>query len=293
MPAAQRVIELLVCALAQSARQLETTVFDRCVLVCSNAPTRRVRADLDPLAQLILDRSGVQLRSLELICGDETSCAVVLSRLRAELEPGDEPVLLCAVDSLVDIHTMAQANLHKRLRTETNGDGFIPGEAAACVLVTTSPSPTASRVAGLGVAHEPATILDTRPHDARGMTNAARAALAEAGWRFADLDLWLADLGGEQYEFNEIALCCARLPTERCPSIALWHPSEYFGSVGVAAGPAAWMLATQASRGGWAPGRRLLCSSTAAAGARSIVLLEAPTAEPPSERLDPVPRWAW
>lgn len=291
LPAAQRITELLCCAIAEVGRRFGAMTIGRCIVVCSDAPTRRIRGDV---GQLLRERSGVRIDSLELECGDETTCVRVLSRLRNELEHGDEPVLVCAVDSLIDTPTMAQASLRGRLRTETNADGFAPGEAAACVWVRTTPSPTASRVAGLGLAIEPATILDELPHEALGMTQAARDALAEAGWRYADLNLWIADLGGEHYEFNELALCCARLPTERCEGVDIWHPAESFASVGVVGAPAGWILATRASHDGGSPGRKVVCSAAAATGGRAIVLLETPAAAVVAEEdLEAAPRWAW
>lgn len=293
LAAVDRELALLICAIQASAQRARTTTIGRCIVVCSSAPTRRLRLDARALAQLLLERGGVRIDSLELVIGDETTCAHVLARLRLELDAHDAPVLLCAVDSLIDTHTLAQASLQGRLRTDANIDGFAPGEAAACVWVGSRASGAASRVAGLGFAIEPATILDERPHDALGMTSAAREALAQAAWRYADLQAWVADLGGEHYEFNELALCCARLPTERCPGVDLWHPSESLGSVGVAGSVLGWILATRAGHGGWAPGRRVVCSGAAATGGRAIVLLELPAVAAPVEALDHTPRWAW
>lgn len=273
--AVDRVRELLICALAQARHRVDRP--KRTIVVCADVPTRRLRS----------------IPNVELIAGDETTCARELARLRSALRPGDEPVLLCAADSLIDPYTLAQASVHRRLRTESNDDGFAPGEAAAAVLVRTTPSPSASRVAGIGLATEPATILDELPHQAHGMTEAARAALAEAGWSYADLRVWIADLGGEQYEFNELALTHARLPTERCPGVDVWHPSECVASIGVAAAPLGWILATRAGHSGWTPSRAIACSSAAATGARAVVLLEAPATVATPSALEPVPRWAW
>jgi 3-oxoacyl-[acyl-carrier-protein] synthase-1 len=281
--AADRVRELLVCALAEAQRRLG--VMKRTIIVCSGISTRRLHPDPSWL--------NPSMREVELITGDETTCAHVLARLRSELRVGDDPVLLCAVDSLIDPYTLAQASARNRLRTASNPDGFAPGEAAAAVLVRTTPSSNSSRVAGLGFATEPATILDELPHEARGMTEAARAALAEAGWNFGDLRLWIADLGGEHYEFNELALTHARLPTQWCPGVDLWHPSECVASIGAAAAPLGWILATRASRAGWTPGRKIVCSSAAANGGRAIVLLETPAAVAPRPSLERTPRWAW
>lgn len=288
--AATRATQLLGLALVESRRRISMMPIDRVIVVCSEITTRRV-ADGRQLAELI-EGAGIEACSVECVAGDETSPARVLARLRSELHGRDGPVLLCAVDSLLDRLTLARASARKRLRTDTNVDGFAPGEAAAAVLVHPRAQHSSSRVAGIGFATEPGTIHDEQPCEAQGMTAATRAALAEAGWGFADLQLWLADLGGEQYEFEELALTHARLPTERCDGVELWHPSQSFASVGVAGSVANWIIATWAARAGWTPGRKVACSSAAAAGNRALVMLETPSAAA-GPVIDHEPRWAW
>lgn len=275
LPASRRVLALLTRVIEEAARAAELEIVDRCVVVCSEVATRRLRLLGPELAALVHARTGVELRALELIAGDETSAVRVLARL--ELEPGRE-VLLCATDSSIDAYTLARAS--SRLRRDDSGrqrarDGFSPGEAAACVWVGRAPRPGAVRVAGLGFALESATILDARPHAALAMTAAAREALQQAGCSIDEVGQWISDLAGEHYEFNELALAGARLPVRRGPEPELCHTSEFVGSVGVAAAVVSWILAGEAGEAGQDPrARRALCSSSSAEGARALVVLE-------------------
>jgi 3-oxoacyl-[acyl-carrier-protein] synthase I len=148
-------------------------------------------------------------------------------------------VIVAGADSYLMAATLAAFEERGRLLTGDNSDGFIPGEAAAAVLVSGSDerSDVALLCSGLGFAREISTIESQVPFRADGMVNAVRAALDAAGVTMSQIDYRIGDLSGEQYRFKEIALAVTRLLRERRAGLGLWHPADCIGEIGAAALP--------------------------------------------------------
>jgi 3-oxoacyl-[acyl-carrier-protein] synthase-1 len=138
----------------------------------------------------------------------------------------------------------------------------------------------ATEVLGVGAAEEPATVLDDEPSPALGMTAAVRSALQAARLTFAEVDVRLSELGGESYE----PLMLARLQRSRRESVPLWHPAEYIGTTGAAAGIALLVVAEEAFRNRAFPGSVALCTASTAGGGRgAVVLRHEQSAESPAK----------
>ncbi|WP_246211887.1 beta-ketoacyl synthase N-terminal-like domain-containing protein [Pseudomonas spelaei] len=183
--------------------------------------------------------------------------------------------LVGGVDSLLNASTLQWLDNHRRLKTSTHGDGLFPGEGAAAVLIQASRQPgTCLEISGLGIGQEDAPLLSCKPLRAGGLTTAARTALTEAQLGFHQIDLRLSDVTGEQYGFKEIPLMEARLlRTVRKEDQPLWHWAEAIGDTGAVAGIAQWILADQAFRKGYAPGKNAICLSSALDGARAVAVV--------------------
>jgi 3-oxoacyl-[acyl-carrier-protein] synthase-1 len=185
---------------------------------------------------------------------------VGLHRARALLYEGKaDAVLVAGVDSYVNWPALSHFENGYRLLTSKNSDGFLPGEAAAAVMVTRALPGTALRCDGLGFAEESATIDATLPLRADGLVEAIRAAARDADCRPQDFELRITGLSGEQYYFKEAALAATRLIREPMPEADLWHPADCVGEVGAAAGPLAVIIAATACAKGYAKATRILC----------------------------------
>jgi 3-oxoacyl-[acyl-carrier-protein] synthase-1 len=186
--------------------------------------------------------------------------------------------LLCGVDSYIYPRSLLWLDHYQRLKTTENSDGVIPGEAAAAALIGLmegSEAPSSVRVAGLGFAHEEAAILSQEPLLGHGLSQALRAALAEAGIGLHEIDFRLSDLTGESYGFREQMLALARvMRVRREQAIPIWHCAEFIGDIGAAAGFCQLVVASQAFKKGYAPGSRGVCYTSAVSGDRAIAVLE-------------------
>jgi 3-oxoacyl-[acyl-carrier-protein] synthase I len=222
------------------------------------------------------------------IASGHTSAFHALAVARGIVDSGAAPLCLVAgVDSYLNATSLLWLAEHFRLKTTTNSDGVIPGEAAACVLVEGKPRADTAAVAllGLGFGHEPAGILTSdAPLHARGLVEASRAALTEAGLGLHEIDFRISDAAGEGYAFKELALALQRLLRVRREDFPLWHPAEAIGDTGAAAGFCQLTLAIQAFRKGYAPGPRAISHGASIAGERAAAILDGRTEQMPGGR---------
>ena len=201
-----------------------------------------------------------------------------LRAAREILKTTDLPgCLVCGVDSYINASSLFWLDQHWRLKCEGHRDGVIPGEAAAAIYVrreATSGATGEATIAGLGFANEDAPVLSEQPLLGRGLAEAARNALAEAGWGFHQLDFRLSDVTGENYGFREHTLTRGRLlrvvPLRDQP---LWHPADSIGDTGAAAGIVQLIRATVAWEKAYAPGKRAACFTSAVSGDRAVATI--------------------
>lgn len=186
---------------------------------------------------------------------------VALREARELVYGGRHPaVVVAAVDSYLSGPTLSAYEEAGRLLTPANSNGFIPGEAAAAVVVK-RPVADAERqliALGLGFGVEPATVESDRPLRADGLVEAIRNALRDGGTTIDSLDFRISDVSGEQYGFKEAALALARLLRIRKAEFDIWHPADCIGEVGAAAGVAALNVLWAAARKGYLKGAGIL-----------------------------------
>jgi 3-oxoacyl-[acyl-carrier-protein] synthase-1 len=197
--------------------------------------------------------------------------ALSLAR-RLVYESGAPAALIVATDSLMLWPTLKTCIEQGRLLTQRNSNGFIAGEAAAALLVTQSlPQPHLS-IEGVGFAEEAAHIDSQLPLRADGLSEAIKAALADAGTQMHEIDFRIVDASGEQYYFKEAALALSRVLRVRKQEFDIWHPAECVGETGSAIGPIMLAVADTACRKGYAPGMSILSHAASDAGQRAAVV---------------------
>jgi 3-oxoacyl-[acyl-carrier-protein] synthase-1 len=184
--------------------------------------------------------------------------------------------LVGGVDSYLDEETIARFDATYRLKSARNRDGFIPGEAAAWLLLET-PDSARQRgkeilaiVGAASLAREEQPFVGDSQSTGRGLTEALRLALAGNA---AGPDWVVCDLNGESYRAYEWGLAISRLGPALGGLKAVWHPADSFGDVR-SAGPAVHaVLACQAFRRAYAPGSRCLIFAGEDGGERGACLI--------------------
>lgn len=223
----------------------------------------------------------------KVIARDRAGFVEGLLRARSLLYGQDNPppyALIVALDSYLTNpalhHFGGGLDAEPRLHTDSNPNGFIPGEAAVAVLLRRPREPREEAIAitGLGFGHESSGVDSDDPVGTEGLVKALRQACAEAGIDAGETHFRIASINGEEYFFTEASQAQTRLLTERVEAHPLWSPCSHIGEVGAAAGGAMTVMGAYALHKGYAPGRRALCHLSNDGGERAAFILERRTA---------------
>jgi 3-oxoacyl-[acyl-carrier-protein] synthase-1 len=243
------------------------------LILCLAEEDRPGRLAPDPsrLAARIAEITGfASPHRTRIVAHGRPSGHVALDQARRLLADGAAPyVMICGVDSYLTGLSIAHYLAERRLLTPDNPNGFIPGEAAAAVLCARPGTAGALRLIGLGLAREPAYIYNEAdlPLRADGMTNAYKAAFAEAGCRHSDITIKIGDLPGESYWFKQTALAMLRTQRERSDVRPIWAIAASLGNIGAAVAPLMLGWALTAARKGYSPRGPVLLEASADSGA--------------------------
>ncbi len=188
-------------------------------------------------------------------------------------------------ETFLDPDALGALDLAFRLRSERAADGYLPGEAAAFVVLETAAraaergvKPLAA-IAGYGLADEPDPLGSKTPCAAAGLSDVIRQVSARAardGDAMAPANWVMSDQNGERHRAKEWALVVSRLHELLDPAFELWHPAENFGDTGPASVPLLAAMAVETMRRGAAPGREALLVASSDGPARAGLLLRAP-----------------
>jgi 3-oxoacyl-[acyl-carrier-protein] synthase-1 len=198
-----------------------------------------------------------------------------LRQARAELDGGKTEVLLVGVDSLLNAADINFYLQEERLFVPGNTDGFLPGEAAAALIVSRTPASAGRlRIAGLGSGNEAGTLDGSVPNRSEGLTAAIRQACAEAHVAPAQLQFRLSDQNGEHFFTRDATNAITRVMAGGGQP-AFLTLADKLGDIGAATGPAmlAW-LSREMQHPRRSPGTTGLLHLANDAGLRDAVVLQ-------------------
>jgi 3-oxoacyl-[acyl-carrier-protein] synthase-1 len=249
------------------------------LLLCvaeAERPGRMAGLD-DQLFLAIQEELGIDFAPQSaIIAQGRVGVAVALAQARKLIaeQPGSR-VLIVATDSLLTWPTLSHYDRADRLLREDNSNGFMPGEGAGALLVGAGTGQAGELLCtGVGFGKEAAHIDSEQPLRAEGLTQAVKAALADAGCQMHHMDYRITDLSGEQYYFKEAALALGRILRVRKEEFDLWHPAECTGETGAAAGVAIIAQALAAAQKRYGRGPNVLAHTANDAGQRAALCLQ-------------------
>jgi 3-oxoacyl-[acyl-carrier-protein] synthase-1 len=249
------------------------------LLLCvadAERPGRMAGLD-DELLALIQGELGVPFaQGSALVPLGRVAVAVALAQARTLLDSSNiSGVLIVSTDSLISSDTLSHYDREDRLLTESNSNGFMPGEGAGALWVGRADGHTPHLLCtGVGFGRELAHIDSGEPLRADGLSQAIKACLADADRQMHDMDFRITDNSGEQYYFKEASLALTRTLRERKEFFDIWHPAECTGEVGATSGISIIGTAREACRKGYAPGPKVLTHWANDGGQRAAVALE-------------------
>ncbi|WP_321950766.1 hypothetical protein [Paraburkholderia bannensis] len=186
---------------------------------------------------------GLQVMARATYAEGRAGLASGLVCARAWLASGEiDYVLLVGVDSYLNAATVNHLIGTRRMLTTDTPAGFIPGEAAAAIVLGRPLPEDAGAmqvlISGVGAALEEGRPDGKIPNRATGLTQALRAALKEADLAPDELDFRITDHNGDPFLAAESALMHARLMAGTQMLLPMINPAESIGEVGAALGVA-------------------------------------------------------
>lgn len=248
------------------------------LLLCVAEPDRPGRTDGldDQLFPTIQSELGVRFAEQSaVVAHGRVGVAVAMERARALISKAKVArVLVAAADSLLSWPTLSHYEHADRLLSERNSNGFMPGEAAGALLLS-APTGAAGELlcTGIGFAREAAHIHSEEPLRADGLSQAIKAALADAGRQMHEMDFRITDNSGEHYYFKEAALALSRTLRVRKEDFDIWHPAECTGEVGAASGVTILANAKAACEKHYSKGHAILVHMGNDSGQRAALTL--------------------
>jgi 3-oxoacyl-[acyl-carrier-protein] synthase-1 len=183
------------------------------------------------------------------------------------------------VDSLVEFPALNWLEEGGRLKTDDRPYGFIPGEAAAFLVLELESeakergAPALCRILDTVYTKEEATIFSDRPLFGKGLAESISRVLGNQGMQINSIDGILCDLNGEHYRMKEWALAQSRIFDGSTPVPELWHPAECFGDIGAASGVVLAAAAAAAIRRSYFQGPNILVWTSSDMGGRGSLLI--------------------
>jgi 3-oxoacyl-[acyl-carrier-protein] synthase I len=157
---------------------------------------------------------------------------------------GETPaVLVGGVDSYIEIETLHWIESTGRLKSEEAPNGFIPGEAAAFLLLCSSAFasehglPVMGEVLAASRAVEPLPWYSGKATQGQGLTGALRNALTFPDAPDRRAAMTYCDMNGESWRADEWGYAYLRTATNHADPLDMRHPADCWGDVGAASGP--------------------------------------------------------
>jgi 3-oxoacyl-[acyl-carrier-protein] synthase-1 len=150
--------------------------------------------------------------------------------------------IIGAVHSWLDTDTLAWLDEKRRLKSPGNPDAFVPGEAAAFLVLETRANAAIRKKEAYAECMPPVageekhTIWVDTPCTAEALSTCLRGVVGELGKRDRKPEVVLCDLNGESYRSTEWSYAMTKVFRDGQPVPPLIHPADCLGDVGAASG---------------------------------------------------------
>jgi 3-oxoacyl-[acyl-carrier-protein] synthase-1 len=206
---------------------------------------------------------------------------VAVARAAQMIRTKSAPFALAgAIDSYRDLYVLGTLDLEERVKSAVHLDGFIPGEGAAFLLLTSREMAKSARLTPLGsitrVARETEAghIYSEKPYRGDGLAKTLSQLFA-SGDVSAPVAEVFSSMNGESHWAKEWGVGFLRNKASFAEDHGMHHPADCFGDAGSASGPLMIGLAAMGMAGGYRKSPSLVyCSSDR--GPRAALAVETP-----------------
>jgi 3-oxoacyl-[acyl-carrier-protein] synthase I len=195
-------------------------------------------------------------------------------------------VLIGASDSHIQLSRLDDLDVHNRLLTEKNSDGFVVGEGACFLMLTRHPRLAEQRdgcIVALhppGIAHEAGHLYSSEPCLGAGLDQAYKSAISHyysSGSTNGDkISAIYSGINGERYWSKESGVARLRNRAAFLEAAAVYHPADCVGDLGAATSTLLIALAAEHLLRHKNETRHLIASSSDYGGRGAVVIEKIP-----------------
>ncbi|MGH7674570.1 MAG: beta-ketoacyl synthase N-terminal-like domain-containing protein [Gemmatimonadales bacterium] len=277
-----RMLRLTECALGECLNLLPSRAASPGLIVAlPETPTTRPvdeAALLEDLAQAVGGR--VDLRRSNASPRGRAGGLAAIARAGDLIRAGQADLVVAGgIDTYRDSWVLARLDAERRVKSEVNLDGFIPGEGAAFLLLADrraagalglAPMAAVSRVAE---AFETGHLYSDEPYSGAGLA-ATLAQLFQSGAASAPIQEVYSSMNGESFWAKEWGVAFLRNRAAFHAAHRMHHPADCYGDIGAACGPLMVGLAAVGIRDGYRRSPALVYGSSDH-GARAALIVSA------------------
>ena len=161
-----------------------------------------------------------------------------------------DAALVGGVECYHEIDSLHWLEAQDRLKLEDHPNGFIPGEGAGFVLLSSKREaerrrlPILAEILAVGRGTEPRLWFSGKPTIGEGLTQALQEMFSDRNCPKGRVRVTYCDLNGESWRADEWCYAYVRTGTRHGSPLDLRHPAANWGDVGAASGPLLVALAS-------------------------------------------------
>jgi 3-oxoacyl-[acyl-carrier-protein] synthase-1 len=168
---------------------------------------------------------------------------VALAQAAAAIQQGiADFVIAGGVDTYRDPYVLGTLDLEGRVKSLLHNDAFVPGEAAAFVLLASARGAAAhglqliARLSPVAIGFEPGHLYSPEPYRGEGLA-ATVAQLVDGGVVEAPIGEVYSSMNGESHWAKEWGVTYLRNRSAFMPAHGTHHPADCYGDTGAASAP--------------------------------------------------------
>jgi hypothetical protein len=233
----------------------------------------------------LLKRCGIDALAPRgrLLFGNHTGAISALEEATEQIRRGEvDRCLIGGIDCCLEPMFLVAAVMKGLLKTPLNPCGFLPGEAAAFVLVEKVSAARArgmevmAAVGPVAVGQEDSDRFSDKPPLGVSLAQTIRKVVSQDTSKSRKIGLVIGDLNGDAPRAMDWGNALVRLQGElRLGEFPTWLPAQAFGETGAATGALAICLGARALQRKYAPPGAVLIWLSSDNGARAAACLEA------------------
>jgi 3-oxoacyl-[acyl-carrier-protein] synthase-1 len=195
------------------------------------------------------------------------------------IQSGAEFMIAGGVDTYRDPYVLSTLDREARVKSDTSSDGFVPGEAAAFLLLASERAAAArglavfGRVTPVSAGFEPGHLYSAEPYRGDGLSGTLQQLIAQ-GALDAPVGEVYSSMTGESHWAKEWGVAFLRTKAAFREDLGMHHPADCFGETGAACGPLMVGLAALGIKGRYRRSPSLAYGSSDR-GARAAVIVSA------------------